>query len=162
MPTVSFIVVHRQGHDTPCLVPSTPFDEGIVRRQRWETGEVVCSEFRKPRVGWHHRQIFGMLRFVFEAQERFGNPEALRRHLALQTSFVIEDIDRATGELVRIPRSWAYNDMDELEFTQLHAELVPVILREFFPSCTPAWLKESVDAQAFLDGVMSYSLGERQ
>ncbi|AJG18793.1 hypothetical protein [Cupriavidus basilensis] len=157
MPDLSFVVFNPPGHGQPYLVPSSAFDIKSVERLRWKHGDVITSEFRKPRSGPHHRQVFGgLLRFVFEAQERFDTPEALRCFLTLNTSFCIECVDQATGQVLRFPRSWSYREMDETEFKQLKEELLPVILKEFFPHEGIDWLKASVNQQAFMDGLMSF------
>lgn len=156
MPILHFTVYRPPGHDMTTLVPATQFDLAPLRAQKWQHGDLVVSEFKKPRNGRHHRLVFQLLKFVFDNQERFEHPEALRRHLTLQTSFVLETIDRATGEILRIPRSWSYTEMDEAEFQQLHSEVVSVVLREFWPTEDENWLRAGVQAQAFMDGVMSF------
>lgn len=138
------------------LTPATQFDGKPLRAQRWRHGDVVTLDIRKPRSGPHHRLVFQLLAFVFQNQDRFDNPEALRRHLALRTSFVIEAQDKATGEIIRMARSWSYAEMDEAEFQQLHAELVPVILDEFYPDEDANWLRAGVSYQAFMDGVLAF------
>jgi hypothetical protein len=153
---LSFVVFNPPGCSQPCLVPSTAFDQVPFRRLGLKHGDVLTSEFVKRRSGKHHRLVFGMLKLVFDSQERFEHVEALRRHLTLETSFVIECMDKATGEVIRMARSWAYSEMDEAEFSQLHEELVPVILREFYPTEDVNWLKNAVTYQAFMDGVLAF------
>ncbi|WP_235934915.1 hypothetical protein [Undibacterium crateris] len=97
-----------------------------------------------------------MLHFVFENQCRFDSEDALRWFLSMQTSFVREYVDAATGEVIRVPRSWSYEEMDEFDFSSLHSELVDVIIKFFYPTENERWLKNSVNELAFLDGVMSF------
>lgn len=156
MPTLSFVVFKPPGQDVPYLTPSTALDVAPLRRTGWRHGDVVTVEFNRPRSGPRHRLVMGMLRFVHENQERFETFEELRAFLALQTSFVIEVIDRKTGEIQRVPRSWSYAEMDELEFAALHEELVPIILGEFYHGKSREWLKRSMNYQAFLDGLMGF------
>ncbi|MFM0226143.1 hypothetical protein [Paraburkholderia dipogonis] len=155
MPWIEF-VVHRQSGGA-VLVPSTASDIQTVSRARWKHGDIVASEFKRPRNGPHHRRVFGLLRFLFESQERFETHEALRCYLTLQTTYVTEGVDHATGAVFRFPRSWSYSEMDEIEFDDLHSQLINIALREFIPGATPDDLQWSVDQQAFIDGVMSFS-----
>jgi hypothetical protein len=156
MPAIDWVVFKLPGHAHITLVPSTATDLKTVAQQRWKHGDVVTAQFRKPRDGRHHRKVFGLLRFVFEAQERFDHPEALRRHLTLKTSFVVETVDRATGRVLRMPRSWSYDELDQVDFEQLHEELYAAVTGEFFPTETVNWLKRAIDEQAFMDGVISF------
>lgn len=156
MPSIQWVVFKPPGVPHACLVPSTAFDLKSVERQRWKHGDVVDADFHKHRSGPNHRRLFGLLRFLFEAQERFDNVEALRCHLTLQTSFVVTCQDAKTGDIQRYPRSWSYDEMDETEHAELASQVQDVIVREFFPHADENWLKASVNTQGFMDGVMSY------
>lgn len=119
-------------------------------------GDVVTFDIKKERNGKHHRLVFLMLHFVFENQYRFDSEDALRWFLSMQTSFVREYTDGATGEIMRVPRSWSYEEMDEVDFSELHSQLVDVIIKNFYPTENEKWLKNSVCEQAFLDGLLSF------
>lgn len=155
MPELAFVVFAPPGHD-PCLVPSTRVDQKPFRRLGLKHGDVLTAKFTKRRNGKFHRLVMGMTTFVFENQERFATFDGLRHFLSLRTSFVIEAEDKATGQTIRIPRSWSYEEMDETEFQQLASELVDVIIAEFFPTEDANWLRKSVEYQAFIDGVLGF------
>jgi hypothetical protein len=156
MPSIQWVVFKPPGVPHACLVPSTAFDLKNVERQRWKHGDVVDAEFHKHRSGPNHRRLFGLLRFVYEAQERFADVEALRCFLTLQTSFVTSCEDPKLGISLRFPMSWSYESMDETQFAELRHQVQDVIVREFFPHADENWLKASVNTQGFMDGVMSF------
>ncbi len=119
-------------------------------------GDVVTFNIKKERNGKHHRLVFEMLNFVFENQCRFDSLDALRWFLTMQTSFVREYADAATGEVIRVPRSWSYEEMDELEFSVLHSELPDVIIKNFYPTEDASWLKNSMNENAFINGILAF------
>ena len=85
-------------------------------RQKVVIGSLVTREWRKVRNSKHHRMRFAWVPEIFAAIEHlglFGNAELLRAHLTLQTEFVHVIVNPATGEVSRIPRSWAYSSLDE-------------------------------------------------
>lgn len=124
--------------------PAGPQDKAQI--EKLDAGTVlVLPAAPRQRYGPHHRWVFGgLLPFTFENQERFDSIEGLRFWLSCRTTFVDVVTDKATGEVIRFPRSWSYESMDEAEFQALHAELDVIVLREFFPGCDGEWLKAAV------------------
>ena len=61
----------------------------------------------------------------------FGNAELLRAHLTLQTEFVHVIVNPSTGEVSRIPRSWAYSSLDENEFVEMAKQIRDYLLGDF-------------------------------
>lgn len=99
---------------------------------------VVTREWRKPRNPKHHRMRFAWMPEIFAAIEHlqlFGNSELLRQFLTLQTEFVHTVVNPRTGEVSRIPRSWAYASMDEDEFSKMIPQIRDYLLGEFLELC---------------------------
>lgn len=99
---------------------------------------VVTREWRKPRNPKHHRMRFAWVPEIFAAIEHlglFGNAELLRAHLTLQTEFVHVIVNPATGEVSRIPRSWAYSSLDENEFAEMAKQIRDYLLGDFLELC---------------------------
>ena len=119
-------------------------------------GDVLTTEFHKPRSGKYHRRVFALLQMVFENQDRFDHLEVLRQFLTLQTSFVIESLDHATGEVIRLPRSWEYSQMDQTEFEALNSELIDAVLRCFYPTEDENWLKNGLEYHCFANNVLGF------
>ncbi len=101
-------------------------------------GSLVTREWRKVRNSKHHRMRFAWVPEIFAAIEHlglFGNAELLRAHLTLQTEFVHVIVNPATGEVSRIPRSWAYSSLDENEFAEMAKQIRDYLLGDFLELC---------------------------
>ena len=101
-------------------------------------GSLVTREWRKVRNSKHHRMRFAWVPEIFAAIEHlglFGNAELLRAHLTLQTEFVHVIVNPATGEVTRIPRSWAYSSLDENEFAEMVKQIRDYLLGDFLELC---------------------------
>lgn len=101
-------------------------------------GSLVTREWRKVRNSKHHRMRFAWVPEIFAAIEHlglFGNAELLRAHLTLQTEFVHVIVNPATGEVSRIPRSWAYSSLDENEFVEMAKQIRDYLLGDFLELC---------------------------
>jgi hypothetical protein len=144
------LVVHHTSSG-PVLVPATQFDRGVLRRLC--SGDILTAQFQRPSGQGRRRYVFAMIAFVFTNQERFDDPDALRRHLSRQTSFVTVAYDESADRTVLVPTSWRSSEMDDEDFAQIIRELVPVILAEFFPGRDAQWLERSVRENAHLDGL---------
>ncbi len=101
-------------------------------------GSLVTREWRKVRNSKHHRMRFAWVPEIFAAIEHlqlFSNAELLRAHLTLQTEFVHVVVNPATGEVSRIPRSWAYSSLDENEFVEMAKQIRDYLLGDFLDLC---------------------------
>ena len=101
-------------------------------------GSLVTREWRKVRNSKHHRMRFAWVPEIFAAIEHlglFGNAELLRAHLTLQTEFVHVIVNPSTGEVSRIPRSWAYSSLDENEFVEMAKQIRDYLLGDFLELC---------------------------
>ena len=101
-------------------------------------GSLVTREWRKVRNSKHHRMRFAWVPEIFAAVEHlglFGNAELLRAHLTLQTEFVHVIVNPSTGEVSRIPRSWAYSSLDENEFVEMAKQIRDYLLGDFLELC---------------------------
>ena len=156
MPECSLVAVRPPGFDRTAFIASTERDREVLSKAGIQPGVVITFDIKAPRHGKHHRLVFALLRFVFKNQDRYDNEEALRKALTLETSFVEEFVD-LHGEIHRQPRSWSYKAMDEIEFAQLHSELIDVVLRLMWPGQSVQWLKAGVDADAAAEHVMSFA-----
>ena len=101
-------------------------------------GSLVTRQWKLVRNPAHHRLRFAWVGKLFEAIEHlqlFGNSELLRQHLTLQTEFVDTHINPITGEVNRVPRSWAYDKMDETEFAKMVPQIRDYLLGDFLELC---------------------------
>lgn len=96
--------------------------------QQAGAGEMVRFEVYFERLGWYHRKHFAMLVAVFEAQDCFTNFDPVFRSWAKIGAGHVEWIPGADGELVPLPRSIAYEELDQAEFERVHEETVNFFL----------------------------------
>ena len=82
-------------------------------------GELLSFTYRVPRSRGFHRKHFKMLRTVFEAQEQFDDDEKFRKWCEVGAGHC-DILPGPMGRMVAIPRSIAYEALDELEFEDIH------------------------------------------
>jgi hypothetical protein len=96
-------------------------------------GEVVRARMSKDRNPAHHRKYFGLLRMVFENQDRYLSLEALRFAIAVQSGYV-EEI-RLSGDAVAFkPKSISWSRMDQTQFNSFYQaalDAIPRLLPQF-------------------------------
>jgi hypothetical protein len=79
------------------------------------TGEILRVKLHRDRNPRHHRLFFGLLRLVFENQEKYLSQEALRFAITVQAGYV--DEIRLGGDRVALkPKSISFGAMDQNEF----------------------------------------------
>lgn len=156
MKTIALVACRPPGFDRVCFIASTERDRELLKKANIGLGEVIEMPLRLDRHGKHHRLVFALLRFVFKNQEGWDTEESLREALTLRTSFTY-NIRTLGGRYEKRARSWSYQEMDEADFSQLHDELVKVILTEFFPTQSEYWLRNSIDQDAMIEGLMGFS-----
>lgn len=81
-------------------------------------GATMKFSYRLPRSQKHHAYFFGRLQALFERQESFTDLEHLLTFLKVGAGFV-EFLPSPKG-LVAVPKSIAWDQLDEKEFTEVH------------------------------------------
>lgn len=153
MPELALLWVKLPEYADPVAVPSTAKDQALAKKLKIEVGEITHVSVKRDRKPKHHRLVFLLLEFVFANQDEYTNIDRLREALTLETSFTY--VTRTLGGHYRkMPMSWSYESLDEDQFSQLHTELVDVVLKWAYPKEGKAWLKESVDYAAFQNNVL--------
>jgi hypothetical protein len=79
----------------------------------------VRGAFKKDRNPGHHRKFFGLLRMVFENQEKYLSQEALRFAVTIQAGYV-EEIQLDGDRIALKPKSIAWAKMDQTEFDKFY------------------------------------------
>lgn len=117
---------------------STPADQDAWAkfRRRLETmkpGTWVRMEWARPRNGSHHRKFFALLSLVAENSETYDTTEKALVAVKLVTGHADPFIDPSTGELIQLPRSIAYDAMDQDEFDRFYEAAIDGVLRHILP-----------------------------
>mgnify|MGYP000854588909 FL=1 len=108
------------------LVPADEEAKQAVRR--WKIGETLKCSVRKPRSYKFHKQFFALLSLTYENQTRYTNFEHFRKAVQIEAGHV-DELIRIDGEIVLIPKSIAYDALDEMEFAKVFAETMAVCAR---------------------------------
>lgn len=92
-----------------------------------QPGQTLTFEFRIPRSARMHRFHFAMLKAFFDCQEVFTDAERMRKWLEVGAGHC-EFVPGPRGDLVALPKSIAYEALDDAEFREVH-ESVKAFLR---------------------------------
>jgi len=117
-------------------------DNDLEVCKKFVEGEVYRCEIKKPRNIKFHRKFFALLQYVFENQDKYDNAEDLRVEIELKAGNYTEHIT-TKGKMIYIPKSIAFEKMDNIEFEKLYNKAVDVILKDFIIGDT----KENIEAQ---------------
>lgn len=118
---------------------ATPADQEAWAkfRRRLETmkpGTWLRMEWARPRHGKHHRKFFALLNLVAENSETYDTTEKALVAVKLVTGYADPIIDPTTGELIQVPRSIAYDAMDQDEFEGFYSAAIDGVLRHILTS----------------------------
>lgn len=105
------------------LVPADEQAKQAMRR--WKMGETLRCSVKKPRCYKHHKHYFALLNLTFENQDRYTNFEHFRKAVQIAAGHV-DEIITVNGEVTYIPKSIAYDSLDEMEFTKVFMETMAV------------------------------------
>lgn len=95
-------------------------------------GEVVKISVTKPRNGKHHRLGMLILRGVFNNQDRYSNFEKFLDEVKILTGHVETRITSG-GFVYCLPKSIAFENMDELEFREWKNSALQAVIDHFIP-----------------------------
>lgn len=105
------------------LVPADEAAKQAVRR--WKIGETLKCSVRKPRDYKNHRRYFGLLNLTFANQDKYTSFEHFRKAVQIAAGHV-DELITLDGEITFIPKSIAYDALDEMEFSKVFAETMTV------------------------------------
>jgi hypothetical protein len=95
-------------------------------------GEIIRVRLHRDRNPRHHRLFFGLLKLVYDNQEKYLSTEALRFAITVQAGYVDEVI--LSGDRVALrPKSISFGSMDQNEFKKFYdaaLKAIPELLPE--------------------------------
>lgn len=94
---------------------------GKFRRRvdRMQPGDTLSFTWREPRSQKHHGLFFHKLGALHDLQERFDCEEKLRAWLTVGAGYC-DFAPGPDGQMVAIPQSIAWDQLDEADFQDLH------------------------------------------
>ena len=91
-------------------------DHGIDVLRKIKVGEVIQCELNKPRNLAHHRKFWALLNVFWSATGDWSSPYGILVELKVRLGHVQEVLIRDTGEVVKVPKSISFAQMDQTEF----------------------------------------------
>ena len=105
------------------LVPADEAAKQAVRR--WKMGETLKCSVRKPRCYTNHKKYFALLSLTFENQDKYTSFEHFRKAVQIAAGHV-DELITLDGEITLMPKSIAYDALDEMEFSKVFGETMTV------------------------------------
>lgn len=111
---------------TRTLAGLVPADEAAKQAvKRWKIGETLKCSVRKPRCYTNHKRYFALLNLTFENQDKYTSFEHFRKAVQIAAGHV-DELITIDGEVVFLPKSIAYDALDEMEFSKVFGETMTV------------------------------------
>jgi hypothetical protein len=108
------------------LAPANEITEDYIKSL--PHGEIFKAKISRPRNVDHHRKFFALLDIAFNNQERYKNPEHLRKVYTLKAGFY-EVVETDKGD-VYLPDSISFAKMDQDEFQDFYNKFLDVVVKE--------------------------------
>lgn len=105
------------------LIPSD--EQGKQAFKRWKIGETLKCSVKKPRCYKNHKHYFALLNLTFENQDKYTSFEHFRKAVQIAAGHV-DELITIEGEIVFVPRSIAYDTLDDMEFGKVFGETMRV------------------------------------
>jgi hypothetical protein len=100
-------------------------EEAKQALRRWKVGETLKCGVKKPRDYTNHKRYFALLSLTFENQEKYSSLEHFRKAVQIAAGHV-DELITLEGEVLLLPKSIAYDALDEMEFSKVFAETMTV------------------------------------
>ncbi len=110
------------------LVPSGHHD--ATEFEKLKVGNEYKVDARKARNPDHHRKGFALINLIFDSQEKYTTIEQLLTELKLRVGWYEEHV-RMSGELVLIPKSISFADMDQTQFETFYTRVTDIAIQEY-------------------------------
>lgn len=124
------------------LAPDDESATAVLRRIK--PGDVVRVEVRRPRNLSAHRRFFALVNLVYTNSEKFPSPDVARRVLTCRAGHALPYIIESTGEVLLIPESISFANMDQDEFDAFWQRVVKVVCEEILPGVTEADIEAEI------------------
>jgi len=111
------------GYTGPILLPMDNDLSGIP------DGEII-ADLRKNRNVKNHRRFFAFIKMSFDMQDTYETIDIWRRVLQMKAGH-FDEVVTEKGKLLYLPKSIAWDELDEIEFRPLFTEIVNAFIRDF-------------------------------
>ena len=114
--------------ETTILVPAHESDAEEFGKLR--LGSHYKANITRARNPDHHRKGMRLVRDLFENQDRYESFEDMLTELKLLAGWYSHHV-RLNGEVVYLPKSISFADMDQTEFEELYSRLLDIATQHF-------------------------------
>ena len=90
-------------------------------------------EFSSPRNGKHHGKFFALLQLIAENSEIYNTTEKALIAVKLCAGHFEPAVHPVTGELIQVPKSIAFESMDQEAFEAFYTAAVDAVLQHILP-----------------------------
>lgn len=134
-----FMLRVKRFQDGGGLVPADDFTTRRLREKRYKVGDLLAAELKKPRSPGYHRYAHRLGQMVVDNIEGF---EALNAHQALKRLQLESGLECETMAIKvpgfgmveqRLPRSLAFESMEDGDFRELIMGLCRYLVQEYWP-----------------------------
>ena len=110
------------------LVPASQNDQELF--EKLSSKKTLRANIVVPRNYKFHKKYFALLNMLFENQERYSSIDHLRYDLTIEAGkyTIRKDLK---GDMVKVPDSISFANMNELEFEDLYSKTLDVIVKYF-------------------------------
>jgi hypothetical protein len=115
-------------------------------------GECFTLSFWFPRNAKLHKLHFAVIHALYEQQEQFSDPDDMRKWLYVGAGFC-HFLPGPKGKMCAIPKSIAFDKLDDAEFSDLHAKVIDFMRTKYCTSFLWAHLPEHQAAE-MIEGVL--------
>ena len=121
------LIMIKTRNDRNRLEPAYEQGEEIMQSMKPGMYKVTIKQSRNPEF---HKLAFAFLNNVFEYQNHYTDREMLRDALSIMAGHVHMIEVRSNRTFIKV-KSWAFDEMDELEFKPLIAKIVAAAIKRF-------------------------------
>lgn len=114
------------------LTGYVPFDDaGQAAHAATPLGAIVKAKITRPRNVGHHRKYWAVLNAIHPHQELYPTPGLL--HAAVKAALGYADTIKLDGKVVVVPRSIAFDAMDQDEFEKFWDRFMALVSTRIIP-----------------------------
>jgi hypothetical protein len=144
-----YLVVRRlvdpaTGEEVGALVPAHPIDQRLLKERRFNVGREIRAELKQSRNPAFHRLAHAVGALLVDHVDGFDTMTShdaikrVQREAGVHCDQLEIDLGPAGKALVSQPRSIAFDEMDEGEFSELFRGLTDYIDRHYISGLTDA------------------------
>jgi hypothetical protein len=100
-------------------------EESRALGSKFKRDVVYRADVVKPRNYQHHKLCFALLTVTFQNQDQYDSFENFRKAVAMEAGHC-EEFHTLDGEVLKTPKSLSFDSLDEVEFSQVMAEMMTV------------------------------------